>query len=97
MPTAPGAALDFFVQSLERVRRPDLGPVGSGEGAEGEDLGAGVVHQHTDLGEPFGELVTDLVPCRSDGGGVGLGEDGAEHRGDHVLMRLRDEGEQVLR
>ena len=30
-----------------------------------------------------------------DGVGVGLGEDGAEHGGDHVLMALGDQGEQV--
>ena len=30
-----------------------------------------------------------------DGVGVGLGEDRAEHRGDHVLMALGDEGEEV--
>ena len=30
-----GAALDLFVDPLERVRRPDLAPVGVGEGGEG--------------------------------------------------------------
>ena len=68
---------------------------GSGERGEGEDFGFGVVHQRADLREPVGELVADLVPGRGDGGRVGLGEDGAEHRGDHVLMRLGHQGEQV--
>lgn len=33
--------------------------------------------------------------CRADGVGVGLGEDGAEHRGDHVGVRPRDQGEKA--
>ena len=85
MPDDAGAAFDLLVEPLERVGRPDLAPVRSRERGEGEDLGLGVVHQRADLGEPGGELVADLVPgCVAIGVGVGLGEDGAEHRGDHV-------------
>ena len=94
-PHDAGSAFHFFVEPLERVRRPHLLPVRPGEGGEGEDLGLGVVHQRADLGEPCGELVADLVPGGGDGVGVGLGEDRAEHRGDHVLMGLGHEGEQV--
>ena len=66
-----------------------------GEGGEGEHLGLGVVHQRADLGERGGELVADLSQVAATVGGVGLGEDGAEHRGDHVLVGLGDQGEQV--
>jgi hypothetical protein len=52
-------------------------------------------HQRPDAGKGGGQLVAHAVPGRGDGGGVGLGEDGAEHRGDHVLVGLRHQGEQV--
>jgi hypothetical protein len=71
--------------------------VSSGERGEGEHFGFGVVHQGGDLGEPVAELVADLIPGSGDGVGVGLGEDGPEHRGDHVLVALGDQGEEVPR
>jgi hypothetical protein len=47
-----------------------------GERGEREHLGLRVVHQGADLREPAG------------GGRVGLNDDGAEHGGDHVGVRL---------
>jgi len=69
--------------------------MGSGEGGERQDLGFGFVHEGADLREAAGELVADLVPAGGDRGGVGLGEDRAEHRSGHVGVRLGHEGEQV--
>jgi hypothetical protein len=57
--------------------------------------GLRVVHQWSDLGKALDELVADLVPCRVDGVGVGLGEDRAEDRGHHVGVGLRDVRKQV--
>ena len=41
-PDDVGAAFDFFVDPLERVRGPDLAPILVGEGREGEKVVAGV-------------------------------------------------------
>jgi len=45
--------------------------------------------------EGFDQLVADFFPRREDRRPVGLSEDRAEHRGDHVLVRLGDQREQV--
>ena len=37
-PDPAAAALDFFVEALERIRTPDLTPVRPGEGAKGEHI-----------------------------------------------------------
>ncbi len=83
-----GSAFDLAVDALDGVGRPDLGPVLAREAGEREHFGLGLIHQRRDLGEAGGELVADLVPGLVDRGGVGLGERGAEHRGDHVLVGL---------
>jgi hypothetical protein len=41
------------------------------------------------LGEPFGELITNLVPGGGDGVGVGLGEDRPQ-RGDQAGVLIGD-------
>jgi len=69
--------------------------VRSGERGEGQHFGLGLSHQRTDLGEPTGQLVTHGVPGRLDGRWVGLGEDGPEDRGDHVLVAFGDVCQQV--
>ena len=66
-----------------------------GEAGEREDLGLRFVHQRPDLGKRRGELVADLVPRCVDGLRVGLGEDRAEHRGDHVGVGLGDVRQEV--
>jgi len=45
--------------------------------------------------EDFDQLVADFFPRREDRRPVGLSEDRAEHRGDHVLVRLGDQRQQV--
>ena len=90
-----GAAFDFFVDPLQRIRGPDLLPVRLGERGEREDFGLGVVHERADLRERGSEPVTDLLPSRDGGSLVWLGEDGAEHRGDHVGLVFGHMGEQV--
>ncbi len=47
--------------------------------------------------EPAGQLIADLVPRRGGGRGIGLGEDHAKHRRDHVGVRLGDMRQQVSR
>lgn len=66
-----------------------------GGAGEGQDLGLGLIHVGPDPGDPGGELVSDLFPAGGHGLGVGLGEDGAEQRGDHVHLVLGHHGEQV--
>ena len=62
----PGSAFDFFVDPLQGVGRPDLGPVGFGEVGEGQDLGFGGVHELAGFGEQAGEMVRDLGSRRSE-------------------------------
>ena len=65
------------------------------ECGEGQDFGLRVVHEWADLREGVGESVADLVPGSGDGSLVRLGEDGAEHRRDHVGLVLGHVSEQV--
>ena len=74
---------------------PDLLPVRSGERGEGQHVGFDVGHQGSGLWEAGGELVLYLVPGAVDGLGVGLGEDGPEHRRGHVLVGLGHHRQQV--
>jgi len=91
----PGSAFDLLVDPLQRVGRPDLLPVRFRERGERQHFGLGVVHQRADLRERLGRLIADLIPGFVDSVGVGLGENGAEHRRGHVHVRLGDMSEQV--
>ena len=90
-----GSAFDLLVDPLQGVGRPDLRPVRPGEGGEGQHFGFRVVHQRPDLGEAGGELVADGVPGGRGGFRIRLGEDRAEHRSDHVLVRLRHQRQEL--
>jgi hypothetical protein len=59
-------------------------PVADREAGEGQEL-FGVVAQHgLELGELPSQHAGDHVQLVVDMGGVGLGEDGADGRGDHL-------------
>lgn len=90
-----GAAFDLFVHSFQRVRGPDLAPMPLWKSGEGKQVGSGVGEHRRDLrvgsfehGGDLGELCLDVFP-------VGLGEDGADDRGDHILAALGHDGEDV--
>ena len=70
-------------------------PVGLGEVGEGQDLGLGGGHGFAGSGEQAGELVRDLVPGFVNRSGVGLGEDGPQDGGGHVLVGSGHAGQQV--
>ena len=62
-----GAALNLFVEALERIGAVQLGPVLSREGQVGEDIVFALVHQRRQLGPAGTELIGDLSPggaCR---------------------------------
>ena len=69
--------------------------MGPRERGEGQHLGLGVGHQRCDFGESGAELGGDFVPGVAHSAGVGLREDGSEHRGGHVLVSLGHQSEQV--
>ena len=63
--------------------------------AEREDVGARVVEHLGDLGVGALEHPGDLVELRLDVRRVGLGEDGADDGGDHVLAGPRDDRKHI--
>ena len=65
------------------------------ESAECEDVGAGVVEHLGDFRVGAFEHPGDLVELGLDVLCAGLGEDGADDGGDHVLAGARDDGENV--
>ena len=65
------------------------------EPAEREDIGARVVQHFGDLRVRAFKHPGDLVELGLDVLCVGLGEDGADDGGDHVLTCARDDGEHI--
>ena len=82
-----GAPLDLLVDPLERVRRPDLAPVGAGGRRRRRRCRPRRrASMRVDGGELAAELVGDRVELLGDRGGVGLGEDRADGGGDHLRL-----------
>ena len=67
----------------------------AGEDRERQDLGLRIVHERTDLEVPGREVVTDQVPLLAHRAQIRLGEDGPEHRGDHLGLGLGHVGQDV--
>ncbi len=65
------------------------------EPTEREDVGAGIVQHCGDLRVRALEHPGDLIELGLDVSRVGLGEDGADDRGNHVLAGTRDDGEHI--
>jgi hypothetical protein len=91
-PDDVGAALEFEVESFERVGRPDLAPLGDGEAGEGGEVGAGVAQQPGDVGQAVLEAARDRLDLSPDSGRVGLSEDRADRCGDPLGLSLRGFG-----
>jgi len=89
------AAFDLAVDPLQRVGGLDLLPVPFWEGGEGGEVVLGVQEHPFDLGELCAEHVGDRVELMADGVLVGLGEDGADGRGDHLRSVLGDHAEDI--
>ena len=85
-PTAKVSHLHSVTQRLvaHGVGRPDLAPVLLGNAVKASTSAFASSISGADLREAGGELVADLVPLRRHRRPVGLGEDRAEHRSDHV-------------
>jgi hypothetical protein len=81
-----GTTLDLLVQTLQRVGRMQLRPMRTREAHEGKDIGFGFVHEGGELGETRAELVGDMPPGSSTGGGNFLSEDGADRGGVAATM-----------
>ena len=94
-PDDVGAAFDFLVEPLERVGRPDLLPVRHREPGEGEQVVVGLAEHLLDLGQLLAEHRGDDLELLGDVLGVGLGEDGADRGGDHLLVALGHDREHV--
>ena len=90
-----GASFDLFVDPLQRVRRPDLAPVFDREASEREEVFFRVVEHGGDLRVGALEHAGDLVELGPHVWRVGLGEDRADDRGDHVLGALGHDREHV--
>lgn len=63
--TATILGIDLGVESLQRVRGRDLGPVHPWEGHVREHVVLGLVHQGCELGELAAELFGDRSPLRA--------------------------------
>jgi len=90
-----GAAFDLLVHPFQRVREPDLTPVSLRERREGEKVMLGIAEHRCDLRMRAAQHRGDLGELGVDVLSVGLGEDGADDRGDHVLGPFRHDGEDV--
>jgi hypothetical protein len=97
MPTTSVRAFDLFVEPFQRIGAPDLFPVRHGEIGEGGDVVGGLAQHRFDLGQLAAEHVRDGVELLTDVFGVGLGEDGADRRGDHLGRALRQPPMSFLR
>ena len=58
-------ALDLAVETLDRVRAVEFGPVLLGEGHVGQHTGLRVVHNDGDFGDLRADLVGDRVPVHA--------------------------------
>ncbi len=87
-PDDVGAALDFAVDTLQRIGRVQLGAVLLGEGHIGQDVGLGLVHEIGQLGRLGTELVGDLTPPGPGGLGVVLSEGGGDEGRHHASPLL---------
>ncbi len=90
-----GAALDFFIDSLEQVGAPDLFPVGLREVAEREHILPGLVHQRSGLGETLRQRGGQIIPAGLDLFRGFLGKHAAQGSRDHALVSFGDALQQV--
>ena len=95
MPTTSVRAPDLLVEPLLRVVRPDLLPVGHGEGGEGQDVGACIRQQRRRLRETLIEHAHHAGVLAVDVFRRGLLIDRPDHRRHPRLGAARDLGEQV--
>jgi len=94
-PDDVGASLEFAVQAFDRVVGPDLGPVRGRERGVGEQVGLHLLEPVGDGGRVGAELIDDCTQLQRRCGGVGLDEDRADQRGDHLPVAVVRGGEQV--
>ena len=90
-----GAPLVLGVESFERVGRQDLLPVVRWKVTKRGEVFGGVQQHLVHDAELALHGGRDLLHLTFDVTGVGLGEDGADHGGDHLLVVPRDLHEDV--
>jgi hypothetical protein len=87
--------LATYALTGRQTSRPDLLPVADRKRGEGQQI-LGAVAQHAlELGELSAQHPRDDLELVLDVGGVGLGEDGADGRGDHFRRALGHAGQHV--
>lgn len=81
-----GATLDLLVETLDRVRRVQLGAVLAREGHVGEDVVFAGIHEVRELGPASAELFGHVAPGLAGVLAVGLIEGLADRRGDDRVL-----------
>ena len=90
-----GPVLDLAVETLDRIRAVELGPVLLGEGHVGQHVGLRVVHDGGELGDLWADLVGDRAPLHARGFRRLLGEGGGNEGRDDPPPALAGMGEHV--
>ncbi len=88
MPDDVGAPADLAVDALQRVGRPQLGPVLGRERVERQDVVFGVGEQRRDLRQTRLELGDRVGQAPARFSGVGGGEDLADNGAEGVVLVL---------
>ncbi len=83
-----GAPLDFSIQTLNWVRRVQLGAVFFGKGHVGQHVVLGVIHQRGQPRHLGSDLISDTAPLGAGGLGSVLREGGGDEGGDHSAAAL---------
>ena len=95
IPTTRVRRLGLGVDPLERVVRPELGPVALREAGEGAEVVSGVSEHVGNDREPPLERTGNLLELVEDGLLIALSEDRPDHRRDHLTVGLWDPDKHV--
>ena len=89
------ASLDLAVEPLQRVGGVQPGAMLGGEAHVGEHIDLGLIHEGGEFGHAGPGLIGDVTPLLAGGGGIVLGEGGADPGGDDAALGLAGVGQGV--